>query len=768
MPAPSGSGQGADAARSSVAACAAYLLLALALTYPLLLRLGTHIPGGNVDEGAFLWNVWWMKHALLDLHSNPLNTQMIFYPLGVNLTLYTLTPLQGVLALPLTLAAGPIVASNVLFILSFALSGLGAYLLALEVMLSGAPPAGARSRRLAAFVAGVLFAFASGRFLYAALGQYNFVHVEWLPLTVLFLLRTVREPGRRAPVLAGIFAACAGLTEMTFVVFLAVFVAVWLLYALAQRRTLRPDRAALARLGLALAIFLAGFGPLGLAVVRETLQAGDYMVRGWGGADRFLLDALGPFVPSPLHPLLGEWARTTARSFSDINFGFVGYAALALAALGVVRGGVGRGALSARFWLLVTLSFFVLALGPLLHINGQSQLDLDGLPVNLPLPYIVFHYLPILKGARVPGRFATMATLALSALVALGVLTLLRRTQRRGLVAALLVAAIVAGNVSAPLPLVGARAPDAYRIIAAEPGDFAVLQIPLGWRDGFGTVGRERTMLQAYQSVHGKRIIGGNTSRSPDYMLSYFAGMPVLRSIVALEEGQALDAAALDADRSVAAVVLGFLDVRYVVVHGDYVGGPVEQYVRSALPVTLVAGGSGTVDNAFWRFGDAGAQVEMATESAAWSLYRVEGIGAAATTFVDVGTDVAQMHLAAGWSRAETMGETTFSWVESAQALLLARRGDDTAARLAVRAAPFSYAGAPAQAMTVIVNGKTLGTLAMVDGWHEYALAVPTGVLQAGINRITLQFAHVTSPAQVLGSSDQRTLAAAIDWLRLE
>ena len=202
----------------SVAAFGAYLLLTVGLTYPLILHMSTHIPGGNVDEGAFLWNMWWMQHALLDLRTNPLTTNVIFYPLGVNLALYTLTPLNGILGLPLTLAAGPIVAANVLTILAFALAGLGMYHLALDVMGGGGP-----SQRLAAFAAGLLYTFASGRFVYASLGQYDYVHVQWLPLAVLFLLRSVRRPGTVSPVLAGFFLACAGLTEMNFVVFLFIF-----------------------------------------------------------------------------------------------------------------------------------------------------------------------------------------------------------------------------------------------------------------------------------------------------------------------------------------------------------------------------------------------------------------------------------------------------------------------------------------------------------------------------------------------------------------
>lgn len=779
---------------TSLAVFAFYLLLALVLTYPLALRLGTHIPGGNVDEGAFLWNTWWVKHALLDLQTNPLNTDMIFYPLGANLALYTLTLLPGLLALPLTLLAGPIVASNVLFILAFALSGLGAYVLAIDVLCTSAPsfagvqPGGQpgqqceqvreeRQRRtphLAAFVAGVVFAFASGRFLYGALGQYDFIHVEWLPFTVVFLLRTVRRRGWRSPVLAGVFAACAGLTEMSFVVFLAIFVLIWLVYLLVCQRSLLLERGVLSRLGLALAVFLVGFGPLALAVVQEAVQAGDYLVRGWGGADRFLVDVLGPLIPSPLHPLSGEAARSAARSFSDINFGFVGYAALLLGALGVVAGArhAVRGPqplMGSRFWLPVTLVFFILALGPLLHVNGQAQFDVDGIPVNLPLPYIVIHYLPILKAARVPGRFAIMATLALSVLVALGVMAVLRRCRRPGVLATLLVTVIAAENMAIPLPLVNASAPDPYRqIAAAGDGDVAILQIPLGWRDGFGTVGRERTLLQSYQSIHGKRIIGGNTSRSPAYVLSYFANLPVLRSIVALQEGRALQGGALEADRAQAASVLSFLNLRYVVVHGDDVNGTVDAYIQTVLPVERLAGGTGEVQNAFWHFGADGNWVETKTENTAWVLYAMPSVQPRPVTAVDMGAESSQLYLPAGWSRAETVGGVTLSWAEERRALVLFRLEQPAAMTLALRASPFIYPSAPQQSAVVTVNGHKLGTITLQEGWAEYRLPVLAAYLQDGVNQVWLEFAHLASPAQVLGSSDKRTLAAAFDWIRLE
>jgi len=58
----------------------AYTLVALALTWPLALRLSTHVPGDGSDDPPLTWNLWWVPHALLVEGANPFKTDRIFYP----------------------------------------------------------------------------------------------------------------------------------------------------------------------------------------------------------------------------------------------------------------------------------------------------------------------------------------------------------------------------------------------------------------------------------------------------------------------------------------------------------------------------------------------------------------------------------------------------------------------------------------------------------------------------------------------------------------
>ena len=50
--------------------------------------------------------------------------------------------------------------------------------------------------------------------IYAALGHYNMVTTQWIPFFALFLLKTLRQPGYRNAMMAGLFAALTLWAEM--------------------------------------------------------------------------------------------------------------------------------------------------------------------------------------------------------------------------------------------------------------------------------------------------------------------------------------------------------------------------------------------------------------------------------------------------------------------------------------------------------------------------------------------------------------------------
>ena len=159
-----------------------FIGLALVLTWPLPLNIMTHAPGDGIDDPALAWNLWWTKTSFVDragesgLVHNPFVGDSMFHPININLAFYTLTLWNGALSIPLQSAVSLILTNNLLLLSSFALSGFGAYLLALAFFATLRPQnsiSEIRNRRLAALLAGLLYAFASSKLFYASLGQFN-------------------------------------------------------------------------------------------------------------------------------------------------------------------------------------------------------------------------------------------------------------------------------------------------------------------------------------------------------------------------------------------------------------------------------------------------------------------------------------------------------------------------------------------------------------------------------------------------------------------
>ncbi|HID63673.1 MAG TPA: hypothetical protein EYP49_13190, partial [Anaerolineae bacterium] len=297
----------------------------------------------------------------------------------------------------------------------------------------------------------------------------------------------------------------------------------------------------------------------------------------------------------------------------------------------------------------------------------------------------------------------------------------------------LLLAPLSFEHLSIPLPLSDMRVPQVYRAIAAEPGDFAVLEVPLAWRNGFRITGPLHPAFmyaQFYQTVHHKRILGGNTSRNPEFKFQYFTEAPVINSLIALETGHEIDEATLEKDKALAAEVLRFFGVRYVVVHTLQTDDPqvtpdrVIPYVEATMPVEK-----------FYEQGDIVAyRVTLPPPAAEVTLRQAQGIA------VDLDSELARLNLAEGWGRPTDLGRglSGYRWVQRREARLLVRLNGEPQV-MSLRA----FCPARGQALTVIFNGKRLDPIELDQGWGEYELEVPGGYVKAGLNELRFRFARL-------------------------
>jgi hypothetical protein len=816
--------------RTSWIVLGVFVVLTLILSWPVAASLESQMPGTATwafDESTFAWNIWYFKHALLNLHTSPLHSELIWYPLGIDLILYTYNFFNAVIALPLVLAGSVPLASNVTVLLATVLSGFGAYLLTYYVLRvaysirqfpSDSAPATHYAPRttplsLAALLAGVIYAFASNRAIYAALGHYDMVTTQWLPFYTLYLLKTLREPKLKHAVLAGLFFALAALAEMIFASFLALFT---LIILAGMWRDMRSRAAALGRLALVGAVAGLIWAPALIPIAREFVTA-DYALTGWGESVKLSADLVGLVSPTDLNPLAnGEWQIANRKSqpaangswaaalraveegkgrFGDVNTVFLGYATLALAVVGAV---VARKRLVA--WTIAALIFGVLALGPLLQINGRYRFSLDSLlpeGVTFPLPFALLHFIPFINANRAPNRNSVILMLALAVLAGMGAAWLLERigesansksaNQRiansksanrqtdesrlpfegsrstqyalrnthhapripysvlRLMLAVLLAAGIIAEHLAVPLPTTDAAIPKVYRRIAQEPDEFAVMQLPLGWRNSFGTLGSEQTNLQYFQTGHGKPIIGGNISRAPDDKMAYFARIPLFKALTDLEMYREVDPGTDAAARAGAAALMALYDVRYFITTPPIAGRypyqdtwqRTEAYALDVLPL----------------------EKTPAWEADGYKAYRVIQPPLALPFRVDVGAPGAELTLGEGWDVGtdEQPYNATANWAtnRTADLYLPLDAPKDVTLRLAI--APLSYDGAPAQTISIAVNGtRVLAERALAAGWQTVEAPIPAAATRRGPNRVRLEFAWAASPRRAFPDAASR------------
>ena len=100
-----------------------YLAAGVAVNWPRASYLTGHRLPATRDVGAYVWCFWWVAHQILHL-GNPWFTRDIAAPVGAQLGLHVVMPLEGVVMLPVTVVFGPSASYN---LLSAAVPGLASY-----------------------------------------------------------------------------------------------------------------------------------------------------------------------------------------------------------------------------------------------------------------------------------------------------------------------------------------------------------------------------------------------------------------------------------------------------------------------------------------------------------------------------------------------------------------------------------------------------------------------------------------------------------------
>jgi hypothetical protein len=234
-----------------------------------------------------------------------------------------------------------------------------------------------------------------------------------------------------------------------------------------------------------------------------------------------------------------------------------------------------------RFWAGLGLVFGVLALGPFVSVFGMNT--------HVPGPWAFLRYVPIVGLARTPGRFSIVVMLVVAILFAAALSWLVRRwpERRRSLILAT-AALLIFELVPAPRPLYSAAIPRIYRYIATVPGDVRVLELPSGVRDGTRSVGNFSARTQFFQTVHGKRLIGGYLSRVSPRRVADVRRDPMVDALIWLSEGRLIDASRQQSLIEAGPSFIQRANVGFVVIDTDRTPDALREFAVEALALQLV------------------------------------------------------------------------------------------------------------------------------------------------------------------------------------
>lgn len=376
---------------ASATALVVYVALSLVFFGSIASWSGRYVAVGVADPELFMWFLNWWPFALL--HGlNPFWTHFVWYPRGFDTVWATSVPTLALAAAPLTLLAGATASYNFLTLLAPVLNAWCCFFLVRCIT---------RDAK-ASFIAGLLYGFSSYE-LGQMLGHLNLDFTFLVPLVVLLVVKRVREeisPTAFILLLTLALVLELGISEEVFASLCVLGALVWtvfLAFAHADKR----------RIFWRLATEIMGAG------LFATVMASPFLYYLIIGMDRVpsAINSAANFSADPLNFILptqvtwfgnSVFAGVTARILGGASEegGYLGVIVILILGLYYWEARAHRDARS----LLLSIAVLALcSLGPWLH--------LDGVRTSIPLPWLFFTHLPLIRSA-LPIRFTMYVSLA--------------------------------------------------------------------------------------------------------------------------------------------------------------------------------------------------------------------------------------------------------------------------------------------------------------------------------------------------------------------
>ena len=557
--------------RAEAGVVLAFGALALVITWPLALNLGSQVVGtpSVPDYIGHLWHCKWFATALFDGVS-PYQVHTLLYPVGsTDLVIKSGPCLNAAMTVPFQAVLGAVASHNLVVLGLMVLTAYAGYRLVLDLT----------GDRASSFAAGAVLTMNPLMYSEMSVGHMDQFSGGWCLLTLLCVLRTVRGQGRFAPVLAGLFFALSTLSYLGFGLLLGMLLPLLVVWLLAADRAL---------LGWPLVRRLAVAGVTATVLLSPVLAA--YMTQEGSGESSgatavafSLLDAPDRvdtlpmteriIVTESIRPLQ---LRLMYREGERGLLPQVHVLVLLLVATGLVLRR--RQALP---WAVLALLFGVLAMGPYLRGNAPEPAT----SALAPLPgLLLYNHAPFFTRFRFPYRFMFMVWICLVPVVGLGIHALMTRVglagrQRLGVAAALCLLLFIESTSRGLLPFPAPlerfpRTPSFYTEVLAQGPPGAIVNVPFALdkpsmeEERAFPVPFWQSLEMHYHAQHGRPILTGHwvAFSPPPIHRRFVQSNTLLSSIMAWQQdrpGSAIELADLRALED-----LGF---RYVVFNEDWV-----------------------------------------------------------------------------------------------------------------------------------------------------------------------------------------------------
>ncbi len=482
---------------------ALFILLTGVFTYPSYLEFDSLI-GDDFGDPEIPLNIFWWYDYNIKNPSEPFDLDWLFYherqfyPLGAPIAgSANFNTFLSILIMPFT--ENVIHTYNIIMYLSFIFTGYGMFHLTKHLT----------KNYFASIIAAIIFNFGIYHMFHAS-GHLEYVALQFIPLSVLFFLKTVETNKIKDPIIGGIFLCLALLSSIYIGFFTIIFFTPLIIYYIITKRNLQTP----VRIGflLLIAVSLAAPYYYGFFLANVGNEATAQSLRSF---NLFSADLANFVLPAPTQSItkIIDYPFETSFGRSAEGWTFLGYTAIFLAIIAVLR-------IDNKEKLVWIISGGFLAL-----ISLGLFLKIYGIETEIHLPYYYLYDLPYFDAFRSLGRAAIFTTFCVAILAAYGINEIFKinsiSNRKKLSIVAVIGVLVIIESLTIPFPTYELPDSQIYQEIASDPREIVVLQAPIGLGDSPIYSTHLRNDYHYSQTIFDKQIYAGFQARPPEESTSY-------------------------------------------------------------------------------------------------------------------------------------------------------------------------------------------------------------------------------------------------------